>query len=69
MIKYLICPDYVRSRTDGDRHYISAHQLIHLYKVNPTECIIKSQYDAGYNNKDLIVLSPDYSGQYVVPAE
>jgi len=39
-IKYIIDPGYVRSKSDGDVHYISAQQLMKLYNVSPAECLI-----------------------------
>lgn len=36
--KYVICPGRVRSRTDGQEHYVGPMQLIRLYGVNPREC-------------------------------
>lgn len=68
MIKYLICPGWVTSKMDNDRHYISEHQLISLYKVNPLECRIMPKDDRGFKVDDsLIILSPDYSGKYIIP--
>lgn len=37
MLKYIVYPGFVIS-DDGDRHYISASQLMDLYNVNPNEC-------------------------------
>jgi hypothetical protein len=68
MKKYLICPGMVTSKRDGDKHYITADQLIRLYKVNPSECVVMPKNNKGYRPDDeLIVLSPDYSGQYIIP--
>lgn len=38
--KYLIIPGYVRSINNNERHYVSAQQLIRLYRVNPSECVV-----------------------------
>ena len=40
MIRYVVHPGWVRSRNDGQDHFIRAGRLIHLYRVNPRECII-----------------------------
>lgn len=40
--KYLVCPGAVFSKNDGQEHFISAEQLIRLYKVNPKDCRIFS---------------------------
>jgi hypothetical protein len=62
MIKYIICPGYVTSKTDGDRHYITSRQLIELYGVNPKECAIEKEYIRSAENA--IFLRPRYSGHY-----
>lgn len=66
--KYLICPGHIISGTDGDKHYISASQLMALYKVDREDCII---YDIdqhkGYQMGEfanLIVLRPRGDGDY-----
>jgi hypothetical protein len=40
--KYALHPGFVKSRTDGDRHYISAKYLAFLYGVDMRECEIYS---------------------------
>ena len=40
MVKYVVCPGYVVSQNDNDRHFVSADQLMRLHKLNPKECII-----------------------------
>ena len=37
---YVLCPGWVRSRTDGDAHFIGARQLAHLYGVSMAECLV-----------------------------
>ncbi len=34
MEQLLICPGYIFSKYDGARHYISAEQLIQLYRID-----------------------------------
>lgn len=66
--KYIVVPGYVRSKTDGQDHYISAHQLISLYGVNPEDCIVVT--GAGANSVtsfDKIVLKPNCEGNYKIP--
>ena len=65
MIKYLVKPGYVYSKTDGQRHYIGASKLIGLYRVDPKECYI-SRGGPG-EPEGLIVLSPQYDGNYSLP--
>ena len=73
--RYLVLPGRVYSRTDGDDHFISASQLMHLYGVDPRECVIGelephgdySRRPLGMRGDDMIELRPDYSGRYQIP--
>lgn len=62
--KYAILPGYVFSRSDGDRHFITAKQLIQLYGVNPAECI---EVGEGVDWTGFIPLSPRDDGDYSLP--
>ena len=68
MKKYIVRPGYVMSKYDGDRHYISASQLIHLHGVQISECIIVRGPEDHYKlmgiNRDLISLFPRADGNY-----
>ena len=68
MIKYIIYPGHVTSKEDGDRHYISAGELMHLYKVSIKECVIirseRDHYKLRGFKRDLIQLYPRYDGDY-----
>ncbi len=76
--KYVICPGYVTSKNDGQRHYISAKQLMRLYGVNPLECVIYEpvhwwpidQYNSFFESeyKDLPRLGVQYNGNYELPS-
>lgn len=65
MKKYLICPGWVVSENDGQRHFINSNQLIRLYGVKPEECSIAASKsrEIGFS-KDLIRLRPRYDGNY-----
>jgi hypothetical protein len=64
--KYLICPDYVISQ-DGQEHWISAGELIKLYKVKREECLIMPRYSSGWVRPEhLIVLRPKSNGNYYI---
>ena len=66
-IKYVVIPDWVTSINDGERHYINAHQLMNLYKVNPRECVIQHGDQRMIKNFDkLIPLRPRYNGDYTL---
>ena len=72
MKKYLIVPDFVTSNNDGDRHFISAQQLIKLYGVDAEECHVASHpaHLEGFNiggENPLIILAPRYDGNYQLP--
>lgn len=69
--KYVLCPDFVVSKNDGEQHFITAHELARLYGVTFGEC-----YVAGWNAggrqwfgipKDLPQLYPKYHGDYKSP--
>ncbi|MDY6845035.1 MAG: hypothetical protein SVW57_13210 [Thermodesulfobacteriota bacterium] len=66
--KYIVWPGYVTSKLDGDRHYISASQLMHLHGVQISECVIirgpEDHYKLRRIHKDLIDLSPREDGEY-----
>lgn len=77
MKKYLLCPGYVTSRTDGDRHYITADQLARLYRVNPSDCEVRQDAEPWESpslaavrkqrHAGLIKLGPRYDGDYRLP--
>ena len=69
MKRYIVIPGYVKSKTDGDFHYISSDKLIRLFKVKPDECYLMNLEDYERRKhmnqlKDLKVLSPQYDGDY-----
>lgn len=68
MLKYIVRPGYVFSRSDGDRHYISADKLIELHQVPISECVIiankKDLYKLKGLKRELINLFPRTDGKY-----
>jgi hypothetical protein len=67
--KYVVYPRYMMSKNDKQEHYINSQQLMHLYNVNPRECIfdydissLKSIRESDYSK--LIHLYPRYDGNY-----
>ena len=64
MKKYLLHPGYVTSATDGDKHYITASQLMRLYNVREEECVTYLPYRPYPNQEKLIDLYPKYDGKY-----
>jgi hypothetical protein len=73
--RYCVCPGYVRSQTDGDRHYIGADMLMRLYRVAPADCLVlhvdrcrASELAAVVRaHPDMIYLQPRYRGDYNLP--
>lgn len=68
--KYLVIGGEVISRHDGQRHYVSAQQLVRLYGLNPSQCILVEEVDPsrayGYR-KGMVRLYPRYDGDYTLP--
>jgi len=65
MKKYIIYPGYVESKNDKEAHYITAHQLINLYQIKQSECIIYNEHSIILEeNKNLIELFPLKNGNY-----
>jgi len=71
--KYIVCGDYVTSRSDGDRHYMGPLRLCQLYKVSPNECYLLTEGNDRDRRimeslpKDLPVLRPRADGMYTQP--
>ncbi len=67
--KYIVCPGEVKSKSDGDLHYIGPYVLMKLYGVEPHECIIVDNpvSSAGLNWQDYVVLRPRTDGNYSLP--
>lgn len=61
-IKYLINPGWIRSRSDGDLHYIDARALVRLYGVPSGQWrLLKPDKDKGTT---LPILGPRTDGRY-----
>ena len=68
MKKYLLMGGYIISKSDGDRHFISANQLRNLYKLDPEECYFADQTRPEtfecFQREELTELYPRYDGNY-----
>ena len=71
--KYVVCPRIIRSKSDGQFHYIGAAQLMSLYRVDPRECEIyepsqqwtRADYEDAENRvRGLPQLIPRFHGDY-----
>lgn len=76
--RYLVCPGFITSAHDGQRHWIKADELMMFYGVNPDECIIaplpkietirqRDELTARVEAGELIALHPDSRGKYFLP--
>lgn len=71
MKKYVVIPDFVISKNDGQKHWVSADRLISLHSLNRNECIIcdpkRPETYYGYRQEYLSSLpcfSVRYGGEY-----
>lgn len=64
---YVIHEGFVRSKNDGDTHFISFPVLCQLYNIDPQYCIKWTKDKLWKDWEDLIHLYPDYSGNYKIP--
>lgn len=63
--KYLLIAGNVYSKTDGDRHWISAPQLARLYGVDPKECVFADELrPETWQGTNLRILRPRFDGDY-----
>lgn len=74
MAKFLVLPGVVYSQTDGQRHWVGAFELIHLYGVDRADCVIRQMglHEPPLNldsYRGMIVLEPRYDGDYTLPEE
>jgi hypothetical protein len=63
--RYVLFPGWIRSKNDGDWHYITDKMLVNLYGVDPRECAVESDD----NPPGLIALYPRVSGDYTLPTK
>jgi len=68
--KYLLLGDYVISKNDANKHFISAENLCRFYQLNPDECIFSIAGNEGKNSRrgipeDLMILRPRLDGDYL----
>lgn len=72
MVKYIVIPGVIQSKSDGQFHHISAAELIGLYGVNPKECKILAtkMEQATYRiHPGQILLVPRCDGNYNLKAQ
>ena len=64
-MKYILYPGEVYSVNDGQRHYVTANQLMKLYGVSPRNCVLFHDY--AQFSSDMIPLHPRSDGNYEIP--
>jgi hypothetical protein len=64
---YILCPGYVRSKNDGQIHYVGAKKLADLYRVNFRDCRVLREDRLSTVPPDGIYLHPRYDGDYALP--
>lgn len=69
--KYLLWPGYVKSKVDGDEHFIGAARLAQLHGVDLRECLVvpyerkaRDRFLAGRDCSGLKSLTTSYHGNY-----
>ena len=71
-VRYLLCPGHVMSKTDGQYHYVSAHELAGLYGVRMDQCDVRPDKKiSGFGWRPapwIIELHPRYDGDYRLPS-
>lgn len=75
--RYALLPGMVRSRTDGQRHYVGPYALAQLYGVALRDCLIykpEPWWPRSYHEqaeewiRGLIKLTPRANGDYSLPS-
>lgn len=66
-MRYILHPGTVKSKTDGQEHYISAARLARLYGLNLVDCIVHTEPKSYAFNVYDIHLHPRYDGDYTLP--
>ena len=65
MKKYIVYGGYVKSKNDGQIHYIDSLTVCRLYKVSPAECIFPDrEIEASREHGKYKELYPRSDGEY-----
>lgn len=70
-MKYIIHPGLIRSKNDGQWHYIKYGDLIGLYDVSPRDCRLATEVVLRSLRRcdNVIHLYPRYDGNYKIKEE
>lgn len=63
--KYLLLGGIVYSKNDGQSHYVNAHQLMRLYGLDESECVLLEENQfATDQHRGLKILGTRWDGNY-----
>lgn len=70
--RYLVIGGMVRSKTDGDYHYVYSRELAMLYGLDMsihdvTLAEENGNFLKGFDTSSFIILRPRYDGDYTLP--
>lgn len=65
-VRYVLHPGYIRSKNDGDRHFIGGPRLARLYGVSLLDCVYGDVPTYTPREGD-IHLRPRFNGDYQLP--
>ena len=65
-VRYILHPGYVRSKYDGDEHFIGGPRLARLYGVSLRDCVYGDVCTYAPREGD-IHLRPRFDGDYQLP--
>ena len=68
---FVLCPAFVKSKNDGQQHFINEEQLLQLYGVPPWLCVLIESREHLHLTEEgrhvLYHLRPRYNGDYSLP--
>jgi hypothetical protein len=65
-MKDFVHPGSIRSKNDGDTHFISFNDLVRLYKLDPANCINANTWKSPIYPEGARHFFPNYDGNYNV---
>ena len=65
--RYVLCPGYVKSQSDGDMHYVGASDLARLYGLHQKQWVRLTPH---YRKQPTdVLLYPRTDGNYTLPGD
>lgn len=69
--RFLLVPGYIKSRNDGDIHFVGVSELLYLYQCKIEDCVVMSSDNHSFRDikayavtHELRILKPLDSGAY-----